>query len=79
MGKEVMEEVMEGKEVMKGKEVMGSAQSWLGAWRSRQVVSGPGPESAVSQEPTCEWCRLAQGAVVSGREGPRQYCTEGCR
>lgn len=49
-------------------------EGW-GTWRSRQVVSGP--KSVVSAEPTCERCRLAQGAVVSGREGPRQYGAEG--
>lgn len=48
----------------------------LRSWKSRATGMGFGWWRSGL---TCEWCGLAQGAVVRGGEGPRQAGTEGCR
>lgn len=63
----------------------GRARRWLSEMKWEPVEEGEGDQvrslrarpQGCSLEPTCERCRLAQSAVVRGREGPGQHCTEG--
>ena len=58
----------------------------LGDHRGRSLeLRGWGPDLGREQGktgevlgPTCEWCRLAQGAIMRGGEGPGQAGAKGC-